>query len=400
MNTARNKALYIALSVCGNIGYQVGSVAIGWHVFTLRHHALDLGLVGLALFLPAFVFALPAGAYADRHDRRHIVALCGIAEAVATCALVGLVLAHVMAVPWYLVILFCVGVARAFEAPAARSILPALVPPDEYVRTQAAFSSIREFVRVGGPALGGILVAYSTAWALAISAGLTFAAAVLFRALVMAPVAKPTARGTWRDAIAGLQFIRSQPIVAGAISLDLFAVLFGGATALLPAFADGIFHAGATGLGYMRAAPAIGATLVALAIARRPIERNVGPILLTTVAGFGIATIVFGISRNFALSLVALAFVGGTDMVSVVIRSALVQLATPDTMRGRVNAVEAVFIGASNELGEFESGTLAAFAGVVPSVIVGGIATILVVIGCAAIFPTLRNVDRFAREPT
>ena len=400
MHSARNIPLYVVTSACGNIAYQVQSVAIAWHVFTLAHRPLDLGLVGLALFLPSFIFALPAGVYADRHDRRHVVRFCGIGEALGTLALAGLVVAHVTSVPCYLAILAGVGTARAFGAPAARSILPALVSPAQYVRTQAVFSSIREIVRIGGPALGGILVAFSTTLALGISAALDIAAALLYGFLTMAPVARPKAAATWHDALEGLRFVRAQPVIAGALSLDLFAVLFGGATALLPAFADGVFHVGPPGLGAMRAAPALGAALVALAIARRPIARNVGTRLLIAVACFGCATIVFGFSRDFKLSLACLAIVGGADMVSVVIRGGLVQLATPDAMRGRVNAVENVFVGASNELGEFESGMLAAFAGVVPAVVLGGVGTLAIIALWAAFFPALRKADRFVEAAT
>ena len=247
---------------------------------------------------------------------------------------------------------------------------------------------------IGGPALGGVLVAISTGLALGVAVGGTICSSLLMRLLRFerAIDRKPP---TLRDAFEGLRFIFSRKVVLAAISLDLFAVLFGGATALLPAFADGIFHVGPQGLGALRSAPAVGAALVAAFIARRPLQRRVGPTLLVTVTGFGLATIAFGLSHNFVLSLAMLALVGATDMVSVVIRSGLVQLSTPDAMRGRVNAVENVFIGASNEFGEFESGTLAAFVGVVPSVVLGGIGTIVVIALWALLFPALRRADRF-----
>lgn len=394
MPSARNRALYLSESVCGNVAFQVQSVAIAWHVFSLGHRPLDLGFVGLALFLPSFLFALPAGVFADRHDRRHVVAANAVAELLGTLALAAAVIAHVTAIPVYLGILFVIGTARAFETPAARSILPSLVTAGEFVRTQAAFSSIRALVRIGGPALGGLLVTLSPALALGVATALIAAYALLFGALTLAPVVRRRTSATWRDAFEGLHFVRTRPVIAGALSLDLFAVLFGGATALLPAFADG-FGVGPAGLGAMRAAPAVGGALVAAFIARRPLERRVGGVLLIAVAGFGLATIAFGLSRDFRFSLLLLAVVGGTDMISVVIRSGLVQLATPDAMRGRVNAVENVFIGASNELGEFESGTLAAFVGVVPAVVLGGVGTLAIIALWGSFFPALRSADRF-----
>jgi MFS family permease len=279
-------------------------------------------------------------------------------------AFVAAVVTHVTALPVYLAILAVIGTARAFGTPATRSLLPSIVAPSGYMRAQATFSSLRQMTIIGGPALGGVLVAISTPLALGVAALGMIASAGFLRALsIERPVHREPPR--LRDALDGLRYIRSQPVVLAAISLDLFAVLFGGATALLPAFADGIFHAGPQGLGALRSAPAVGAALVAAAIARRPLQRHVGPVLLVTVTGFGLATIAFGLSRNFALSLAMLALTGATDMVSVVIRNGLVQLSTPDAMRGRVNAVENVFIGASNELGEFESGMLAALIGVV-----------------------------------
>ncbi len=395
MRSVRNRTLYIAGSACGNTAFQIQSVAIAWHVFMLAHRPLDLGLVGLALFLPSFVCALPAGVFADRHDRRRIVTAFGLVEAAATLALVAAIIAHVTAVPIYLAILLFIGTARAFDAPATRSLLPALVAPDDYVRTQAAFSSASALVRIGGPALGGLLVAVSTALALAVAATLLVAYAFLFGAVTMSPSLRSAAPPTWRDAFEGVRFVASRPVIAGALALDLFAVLFGGATALLPAFADGIFHVGSQGLGALRAAPAVGAALVAALLARRSLDRRVGSVLLATVAGFGLATIAFGLSRNFTLSLVLLAIIGATDMVSVVIRSGLVQLATPDAMRGRVNAVENIFIGASNELGEFESGTLAAFVGVVPAIVIGGVGTLAISALFWSLFPALRKADRF-----
>jgi MFS family permease len=381
-----------------SLSYQIQSVAVGWHVFSLNHRPLDLGLVGLALFLPTFAFALPAGVFADRHDRRTVAALTAVLEAVCIASFVAAVVLHVTALPVYLAILAVIGTARAFGTPATRSLLPSIVAPADYMRAQATFASLRQITVIGGPALGGILVAVSTSLAFGVAAAGMLASAVLLRALsIERPVHREPPR--LRDALDGLRFIRSQPVVLAAISLDLFAVLFGGATALLPAFADGIFHAGPQGLGALRSAPAVGAALMAAAIARFPLSRRVGPALLSTVTVFGLATIAFGLSRNFVLSLGMLALAGAADMVSVVIRSNLVQLGTPNEMRGRVNAVENVFIGASNELGEFESGMLAAFIGVVPAVVAGGAGTIAVIAIYALVSPALRRADRFAGIP-
>ena len=380
-----------------DVGYRIQSVAVGWHVFTLHHRAFDLGLVGLVLFLPTFAFALPAGVFSDRHDRRAIVVGAAVFEAASFGAFVLAIGAHVTTLPPYLAILAVIGTARAFGTPAERSLLPSIVEPHEYLRTQATFASLRQLLVIGGPALGGVLVSFGTTLALEVSAAATVAGAATLGALRIANVAHAEPPH-WRDAFEGLRFIASRPVVAGAISLDLFAVLFGGATALLPAFADTIFHVGPAGLGAMRSAPALGAAVVAALIARRPLQRRVGPTLLVAVAGFGFATIAFGLASNFWYALAFLTLIGATDMVSVVIRSGLVQLATPSGMRGRVNAVENVFIGASNELGEFESGTLAGFIGVVPAVVAGGVGTVAVIALWAAVFPALRRADRFA-EP-
>jgi MFS family permease len=395
---SRNGPLFFGGMLSDSLSYQIQSVAIGWHVFSLAHRAFDLGLVGLALFLPTFAFALPAGVYADRHDRRAVAALTAVLEAACIASFVAAVLLHVTALPVYLAILTVIGTARAFGTPATRSLLPSIVAPADYMRAQATFSSLRQMTVIGGPALGGILVAISTPVALGVAALGMLASAVLLRSLsIERPVQRDPPR--LRDALDGLKYIRSRPVVLGAISLDLFAVLFGGAAALMPAFADGIFHVGPQGLGALRSAPAVGATLVAAAIARWPLKRHLGPVLLATVTGFGLATIAFGLSRNFVLSLAMLALTGATDMVSVVIRNGLVQLSTPDEMRGRVNAVENVFIGASNELGEFESGTVAGLIGVVPAVVAGGLGTIVVIALWSVFFPALRRADRFAGMP-
>jgi MFS family permease len=394
---ARNSRLYLAGMVAGDLAYQVLAVAVSWHVFTLRHRAFDLGLVGLVLFLPAFFLALPAGVASDRIDRRALVAGMQLFEAAAIAGFVVAVVHGVRELGAYLAILAFVGTARAFGAPAERSLLPNIFPPERYLQAQATYSSLGQLIVIGGPALGGLLVAISTALALELAAVALTASACLLALLEIVRVV-PTEPPSLRDALAGLRFLRSRPVIAGAISLDLFAVLFGGATALLPAFADGIFHLGAPGLGLLRSAPAAGAAVVAAYLARRPPRRHIGALLLGAVASFGVAIALFGLSRNIELSLAMLAIAGGSDMVSVVIRNGLVQLGTPDAMRGRVNAVENVFIGASNELGAFESGTLAAFVGVVPAVVIGGLGTLVVIGFWSVFFPALRRADRIIPE--
>jgi MFS family permease len=401
MNRGRLRTIvpYFIAFLSADIGIQIQGIAVAWHVFTLHHRPFDLGLVGLTLFLPAVLLVLVTGLFADRHDRRAIVIACALAELAATAAFLWLVLIHSERLWTYLATLLLLGTARAFAAPAERGLLIAIVPEGQYMRVTAAYSAVREIVAVGGPAVGGALVALGTPVALT-SAAVLLGASVAGLAALRIPARAAAGDGpsTMNDALGGLRFIRAQPVILAAISLDLFAVLFGGATALLPAYADTILHAGPVGLGVLRSAPAAGAALTALYLSRRPLDTNVGRTLLRAVAVFGLATIVFGVSRSVALSFAALAVAGGADMVSVVVRTGLVQLGTPDAMRGRVLAVENVFIGASNELGEFESGTLAALIGIVPAVVAGGAATLVVVAVCAAVFPQLRRLDRFAQS--
>jgi MFS family permease len=395
---ARTLGPYFVAFLAGDVASQIQGIAVAWHVFTLHHRPFDLGLVGLTLFLPAVLLVLVSGLAADRFDRRGIVVIATLVEFGSTLGFLGLVLVHEGRLWPYLATLLAVGTARAMGAPAERGMLLALVPQSRYLRISATYSAVREFIAIGGPAIGGALVAAGTAVALAAAAALLVLSAAALALVRFPPRPARSAAGptTLHDALGGLRFIRAQPVILAAISLDLFAVLFGGATALLPAYADTILRVGPVGLGFLRSAPAAGAAASAAVIARFPLRAAIGRTLLTAVAAFGLATIVFGVSRSFGLSLAALAVLGGADMVSVVIRQALVQLTTPDAMRGRVNAIENVFIGASNELGEFESGTLAALIGVVPSVVAGGVATLAVVACCTIVFPQLRRFDRFA----
>jgi len=380
-------------------------VALGWQVYLLRHSSYDLGLVGLALFLPAVLFAIPAGVAADRIDRRRIGIVCLALHAIALIAIALLAARGVRSPLPYFVATAFVGTAQAWLAPALRSMLPMLVAPERYVRAWSFASATGQLVVIAGPALGGLLLVRGTPLAFGCSAALllgslvaTLAIRLPARALAAAPELAEAERAGLRYALEGVRFIFRAPVVLGAITLDLFAVLFGGATALLPVYADAILHVGANGLGLLRSAPAVGAALVGAWLARHPLQRRAGRRLFATVAGFGVATIVFAYARSLWLSLLALAAAGGFDMVSMAIRSALISLGTPDPLRGRVNAVENVFIGASNELGAFESGMLAGLTSATNAVALGGIGTLAVTGVSWFAFAALRRRDALA-EP-
>jgi MFS family permease len=383
--------------VAFDLASQIQSVAIAWQVYSVRNSAFDLGLVGLALFTPSLLLAPVTGLAADRVDRRGIIACASLLQLTVCGVLMRLGGVHgARGLALILAALAVAGTARAFRYPAVGSLLPAIVPAGNYVRASSSASAVREVVTIGGPALGGVLVALGPvpAYGSAIAAFAVGALAVL--AIPMARRVRATAAFVWNDVFAGIAYLRRKPVLAGAISLDLFAVLFGGATALLPIYAAQIFHVGPAGFGALRAADAVGTAICAVVIARRPIHRYAGPRLLVAVACFGAATVAFGLSTSIWVAIPALAIAGAADMVSVAIRDALIALGTPDAMRGRVNAVEGVFIIASNELGGFESGTLAAFIGAVPAVVAGGVATLAVVGLWAWRNPSLRRADAIA----
>ena len=372
------------------------SVAIGWQVYDLTHRALDLGYVGLAQFAPAAGFALVTGHVADRFDRRRIVLVCYLAIALLSLTLC-LMPRDAGVLPIYGVLVL-LGTARAFNAPAGQALTPHLVPLADFPNAVAWASSIWQIATILGPALGGIVYAAASGRVVyGIAAALSFSAATLTFALHVRTGRMEHSAPSLATLFAGVRYVFEKKIILGAISLDLFAVLLGGAVALLPVFARDILHAGPWALGFLRSAPAVGAAVMAVILASYPLKKNAGAIMLACVAVFGVATIAFGLSRSFAVSLVALAIVGASDMVSVVVRLTLVQLSTPPAMRGRVGAVNSVFIGASNELGEFESGVSAAWLGPVASVVVGGIGTLVVVALWALLFPALRKVDRLDR---
>jgi MFS family permease len=377
--------------ICSGFGFQMLSVAVGWQIYAITGRALDLGLIGLVQFFPSVMLALPAGHVADQFERRRIVMLGQIVDMLAIVALAVISLMYLAHEATILVLVFVIGVAKAFEFPALQSMLPALVPSSVLSRAMAASQAAGQAAMIMGPAVGGLLYVAGAGVVYSVCAVLYLIAVVLMARMryeQAQPKREPT---TLKTLFAGVHFIRRRPDVLGVISLDLFAVLLGGATALLPIFAKDILHTGPWGLGLLRAAPAVGALLMSLWLARHTMERRVGPIMFASVAGFGVATLVFALSKVLWLSIIALFVLGAFDMVSMVIRGALVQLDTPDDMRGRVSAVNAIFINTSNQLGEFESGMLAAWLGAVNATVIGGIGTLLVVGLWMSMFPTLRR---------
>jgi len=387
---------FLAARTLASFAVQMQTVAVGWQVYAITRDPLDLGLIGLSQFLPFIVLILPAGQIADHGDRRRILALCYSIETICAVLLLSFTRLH-LAVAWPLFgVMVLFGCARAFTMPTSQALLPNLVPPERFARAVALNSSMSQVATVLGPALGGV-VYLAKAEALYALVAVFAATGTLLMLRVRGGARDRTERepASWETLLLGLRFVRSRPTVLGAISLDLFAVLFGGATALLPIYASDILRVGPGGLGLLRTAPGIGAGLCALALTFRPMRQHVGSWMFGGVALFGVATIVFGWSTSFPLSLAALIVLGAADMVSVYIRHLLVQLETPDAIRGRVSAVSAVFIGASNELGEFESGVTARWWGAVSAVIVGGIATLVVTGLWMRIFPTLRRMQTF-----
>ena len=370
---------------------QMLMVALGWQMYDLTHSAWNLGLVGLFQFVPALALALVAGHVADQHDRRHIVSLALMLQLAAALMLLLATHQHWLSRDLILGVSLMLGVARSFQMTAQQALTPLLVPAAILARAMAFSSSGMQAAIIGGPALGGFLYAAGAGVVYAVCAGLFVLAAALVWSARYDHKPAPRAPVTLDTLLAGVRFIRAKPVVLGAISLDLFAVLLGGAVALLPIYARDILHAGPEGLGLLRGAPAMGALLMSLVLARWTITRRAGAILFSCVAIFGATTIVFGLSPWFWLSMAALFVNGAADMVSVVVRQTLVQLDTPDEMRGRVSAVNAIFIGASNQLGEFESGATAALFGPVGAVVAGGAGTLVVVGLWMRWFPELRR---------
>ncbi len=391
------------------IALEMQSVAVGWQVYEITKRPLDLGLVGLAQFLPGFLLFLVTGHVADRFDRRKLLMLCYGGFAVCSgllweIALRGAHGVHAHVYPIYAVLVL-VGAANSLSGPVSRALLPQLVPEEHFPNAVAWNASIMQGGTILGPAVGGIIYAFFCGpSAVYLTAMLTSLVALLSTVRI-----KPQLKLRTREAVslstvlAGFRYIWRQKLILGSISLDMFAVLLGGAVALLPVYAREILKTGPWGLGLLRSAPGVGAALMAILIAHRPLRGRAGPTMLWCVAGFGVCTILFGISRSIVLSLIMLLLVGATDMVSVIIRGTLIQLGTPDKMRGRVNAVDMLFIGVSNELGQFESGLTAHWFGTVPAVVLGGVGTLVVIAIWAWRFPELRKADQLtnlAIEPS
>ena len=369
------------------------SVAVGWQVYALTGSAFALGMVGLAQFLPAFLLSLPGGLAADRFDRRTMLLA---SFALATLVGAGLLMLSLHPSPnatWIFAVIAFIGVARAFMAPANGSLLPLLVAPEAFPRAVAWSSTVFQIAIIAGPALGGILYTLGPWLVYGIATGLLLSG-FIFIASMRGRWKVHSASAGWNGLLEGVRFVFAKKAILGAISLDLFAVLFGGATALLPIFARDILATGPWGLGLLRSSPAVGAALMALWLAHHPIRARAGRRMFGGVAVFGLCTIAFALSRSFWLSALVLAVLGGADMVSVIVRGTLVQVSTPDAMRGRVSAVNMLFIGASNELGEFESGITAGWFGTIAATVFGGVGTLVVVALWLRFFPTLRQADR------
>jgi MFS family permease len=407
----RDFTLYLGARTLSSLAAQMIIVAVGWQVYQLTGRLLDLGLIGLSQFLPFLCLVLFAGHTADQFDRRLILIVCTLVYLACAASLLALAVARVGHTAPIFAVLAGLGVARAFQMPTAQSFLPNLVPAALLRGAVAINSSVFQLATIAGPSVGGILYALADRSARSHGgAALVYGTAAFLLAVSVVLLGliglrrKPAERDnfSWRSLLSGLQFVWRRKPVLGAISLDLFAVLFGGASALLPAFTRDVLHAGPEVFGYLRTAPGIGAGVTALLLAVKPIARGVGAAMFTGVAVFGVATVVLGLTSSVWVALIALFLLGAGDMVSVFIRQVLVQLETPDAIRGRVSAVNSVFVGASNELGEFESGVTAAWMGLVPSIVVGGVATLVVALLWARfLFPMLWSMQTFSepRDP-
>ena len=375
---------------------QMLNVAVGWYVYSATRNPMSLAYVGLAQFLPNIALVLIAGHAADRFDRRKIIGVSLLVQALCLAALAAWSASALPAVGAVYAVLVIVGTARTFAAPAMSATLPHVVKDDEFPRAVAMTSSVFQVASLAGPAIGGLLYASNGPGMFAVAAALYFLAMTQAYRLTSGHRSTPTDVAD-ESILAGIRYLRSNRLLLGLISLDLFAVLLGGVTALLPIYARDILEVGPFGLGCLRCAPGVGAAIVGLVLAHRAIERGAGKLMLACVAGFGFATVVFAVATDFWWSLAALIAAGGFDMVSMVVRQTLVQVATPDAMRGRVSAVNWMFIGASAELGEVESGVTAALLGTVPAALLGGFGTLAIVILWSRLFPELRAVDTLTR---
>jgi MFS family permease len=387
--------LFWLVRLASTMGYQMLALTIGWQVYALTNSAFDLGLVGLIQFVPAVVLTLLIGHAADRYDRRLIIRTSQSIYALAAAIITAALLAGMLTRDLLFAAVFLIGCARAFELPTASALVPALVPAPLISRAVAAWASANQVAVICGPALGGLIYTLSPVLVGAICVMFFTGSATLVSFIRAKEPAARREPPTFASVLAGFDFIRHRRRLLGVVTLDLFVVLLGGATALLPIFAKDILVVGPIGLGLLRSAPAVGALITSIVLSRHPVERHIGRKMFAVVAIYGVATIVFGLSTWFPLSLLALATLGASDAVSVVIRFSLVQIETPDEKRGRVSAINYLFVGSSNTLGEFESGTVAAWLGAVPSVLIGGIGSLVVATVWMLLFPDLRRIDRF-----
>jgi MFS family permease len=404
---SRDFRFYSAARVIGIMGAEAQAVGVGWQIYQITHSAMALGYTGLALFLPGIFFVLPAGHVADRYDRRAVILTCYTVQAVATGLLLWLAL-HGPAHIWVVyAVLFLIGTGRCFSGPASSALVPTLVPKEHFVNAVTWGATVYQIANATGPMVGGLLFVVSLHGRLARLNGAplvySFTLLALFSFIALMAWVRPRGAGekkafTFDTMLAGLRYVMSTRLLLGSISLDLFAVLLGGATSLLPIYASEVLHSGASGLGLLKAMPSFGALAVSLTLLVLPIRRRAGLTMLACVGLFGAATVVFGLSTVFWVSCVALLVIGASDMASVVVRSSILQLATPNEMRGRVSSVNWLFIGASNELGEYESGLTAHWWGAVRAVVLGGVASLMVTGLWSVFFPALRKADKLTAE--
>ena len=385
--------LYWCARVGSALCFQMQAVAVGWQVYSLTHSTFQLGLVGLMQFLPIVLLTLPAGHTVDRYDRRIIYGITLVVQGLAAGVLAAGSRGHWLGVPGIFAVAAVMGAARSFQGPANQALLPTLVPEPLLPKAIAWATAAFQTASIVGPTIGALLYGFGPAVPYAVASALALLGAGFVARIRQERSVRPRPAQSLASLFSGIHFIRKNPVILGSISLDLFAVLLGGATALLPAFAD-LLGVGVWGLGVLRSAPAIGSLAMSILLVRRPPQRHVGATMFSAVAAFGLATVVFGLSRSFALSFGSLLVLGAADTISVVIRSSLVQLQTPDEMRGRVGAVNQLFIGTSNQLGEFESGLTASWFGLVPATILGGVGTLVVAGLWIRLFPGLRRLDR------
>jgi MFS family permease len=385
---------FVSARVISEFSYQIGTVAVGWQVYALTGSAFDLGLVGLVQFIPSALLVFAAGHVADRYDRRRVTQICQFVEALTAGFLAWGTFGGWLNLPQIFVAMAIFGIAIAFESPASAALLPGVAPEGMMQKATAVSTAAWQVATISGPALGGLAYAATPGAPYAVMAICWLLSGILNGAINLDRPVTAAEPATLASLFAGVGFIRRNPAILGTISLDLFAVLLGGATALLPIYARDILHTGPWGLGVLRGTPAVGALLMSAMLARHAITRRAGIRMFQAVIVFGLATVVFAVSHSIWLSILALAIMGAADTISVVIRIALVQMSTPDAMRGRVGAVNYLFVNASNELGQFESGVTAALFGAMPAVVLGGLGTIAVALLWMKLFPTLRKVER------